>query len=127
MIVEKQGGASAMSRVALLIAVDEVRPEFPQVVRSYLPIAHQTQRSGVWRPPIHQDESHVASPDVKESVVSDGWEPAGGAAQRSFLPLGWSIRPPRKGLDRFTAQAPCSRILNFGELPEEVRRDRQAA
>jgi hypothetical protein len=29
MIVEEQDGACAMSRVAILIAVDEVRPEFP--------------------------------------------------------------------------------------------------
>ena len=64
-MIEEQDGASAMSRVAVLIAVDEVRPEFPQVVRSDLPLAHHTQRSRVWRPPIHQDESHVASPNVK--------------------------------------------------------------
>jgi hypothetical protein len=65
MIVEKQDCACAMNSVAILIAVDEVRPEFPQVVRSDLPIAHYTQGSGVWRPPIHQDESHVAFPNVK--------------------------------------------------------------
>jgi hypothetical protein len=64
-MIEEQDGASAMSRVAVLIAVDEVRPEFPQVVRSDLPLAHHTQGSRVWRPPIHLDESHVASPNVK--------------------------------------------------------------
>ena len=65
MIVEEQDGASAMSRVAILIAVDEVRAEFPQVVRSDLPIAHHTHRSVPWRSPIHHDESHEASPKSK--------------------------------------------------------------
>jgi hypothetical protein len=65
MIVEEQDGACAMSRVAILVAVDEVRPEFPQVVRSDRPLTQHTQGSRVWRPPIHQDESHVASPNLK--------------------------------------------------------------
>jgi hypothetical protein len=37
-------------------------------------------------------------------------------------------RHRKKGMHRrFTPQAPCSRTPNFGELPQEVRRDRQAA
>ena len=128
MIVEKKDGASAMSRVAILIAIDEVRPEFSQVVRSDRLIAHHTQGSRTGRSPIHQDESHVASPDVKKNVVSDGWGLSGEAARRSFLRSGLFMQSSKKGLrNRVTAQAPCSRIPDLGEFPQEVRRDRQAA
>jgi hypothetical protein len=72
LIVEKKDGTSAMSRVAILIAVDEVRPEFSQVVRSDRSIAHHTQGPRTGRSPIHQDESHVAPPNVKQNIVSDG-------------------------------------------------------
>jgi hypothetical protein len=49
-----------MSLVAILIAVDEVRPEFSQIVRFDRLIAHHAQGSRAGRSPIHQDESHVA-------------------------------------------------------------------
>jgi hypothetical protein len=71
-----------MGCVATVIAVDQVRPDFTQVVRSDRLIAHHTQGSLARRPPIHQDESHVAPPNVKQNTVSDGWAPSGGGAQR---------------------------------------------
>ena len=71
-----------MSRVAILVAVDEARSEFSQVARSDRLIAHHTQGSQARHPPIHQDESHVAPPNVKQNTVSDGWGASGGGAQR---------------------------------------------
>jgi hypothetical protein len=68
--------------VAIVIAVDEVRPEFPQIARSDWPIAPHTD--GLWAgcSAIHQDESHVPPPDAKQNTVSVGWGPLGGGAQR---------------------------------------------
>jgi hypothetical protein len=68
--------------VAILIAVDEVRPDFSQITRSDWLIAPHTK--GLWagRSAIHQDESHVAPPNAKQNIVSAGWGPLGGGAQR---------------------------------------------
>ena len=61
--------------VAILVAVNEVRPDFSQIARSDWPIALHTE--GLWtgRSAIHQDESHVAPPNAKQNTVSAGWGP----------------------------------------------------
>jgi hypothetical protein len=83
-----------MIRVAIVIAVDELRPDFSQVACSDWLSAHHTGGLRAGRPAIHQDESHVASPSAQQR------------------------RLPRMSLHRrFTAQAPCSEIPNFGKLP----------
>jgi hypothetical protein len=58
------------SRVAIVIAVDEVRSDFSQVARSDRLIAHHTQGSRTGLSAIYQDESHVAPPNVKQNTVS---------------------------------------------------------
>ena len=104
-VFEKQERAVAVIRVAIVIAVDEVRPDFSQVACSDWLIAHHTGGLRAGRPAIHQDESHVAPPSSQQRQL------------------------PRMSLHKsFTAQAPCSGIPNFGKLPREFRRDRcQAA
>jgi hypothetical protein len=77
---EKKDGVFAVSYVAIVIAVDEVRPDFSQVVRSDGLMARQAQGSCARRPPIHQNESHVAPPNAKQNTVSDGRERSGGGA-----------------------------------------------
>ena len=52
-MIEKQVGAFAVSHVAIVIAVDELRPDFTQVVRSDRLDAHHAQGSRARRPPIH--------------------------------------------------------------------------
>jgi hypothetical protein len=50
--------------VAIVIAVDEVRPDFSQIVRFDWPIAAHADGLWVGRSAIHQDESHVAPPAI---------------------------------------------------------------
>jgi hypothetical protein len=69
-IVEKNDGAFAMSHVAIVIAIDEVRSDFSQVARSDWLIAHHTQGSRTGLSAIYQDESHVAPPNVKQNTIS---------------------------------------------------------
>lgn len=121
-----------MSLVAILIAVDEVRRELPQIVCSDRLIAHHTQASGAGRPPIHHDESHVGPPNVKQNIVPDAqWRSRAwvrpSRARTRVIGTRQRQLPKKSSHRRFTVQAPCSGILNFGELPQEVRRDRQAA
>jgi hypothetical protein len=59
-----------MIRVAIVIAVDEVRPDLSQVACADRLIAHHTRGLRARRPAIHHDESHVAPPDVKHDTVS---------------------------------------------------------
>jgi hypothetical protein len=87
--------------VAILVAVDEVRPDFSQIARFDWPIAPHTD--GLWagRSAIRHDEFHVPPPNAKQNTVSAGWGPSGGAAQG---------------------------LLTFGKMPLEFRRNRcQAA
>lgn len=70
-----------MSCVAIVIAVDEVRPDFPQVVRADGLIARHARGSRARRPPIHQNESHVAAPNEKQNprigwLETIGWRSA---------------------------------------------------
>jgi len=80
-----------MIRVAIMIAVDEIRSDFAQVVSADCLIAHRAERLPAPHPAIHQDESHVAPPSAKQNTVSDGGNALGGGAQRWFLPLGLSL------------------------------------
>ena len=68
--------------VAIVIAVDEIRSEFPQVACFDPLIALDTTDLRAKRPVIHQYEFHVAPPNVKQNTVSDGRETLGGGAQR---------------------------------------------
>ena len=79
---EKQDGARAVLRVAIRIAVDEVRPDFSQIACSDWLIALHTE--GLWarRSAVHQDEPHVAPPNAKQNTVSDEGKTLGGGAQR---------------------------------------------
>jgi len=83
-----------VSRVAILIAVDELRSEFPQVIRSDWLIAHRTERSRAGRPAIYQNESHVMPPCDRTHVFV--------TEQGQFAEINVAMR--------LTAQVPCSRI-----------------
>ena len=82
MIFENQDRAFAVIGVAIKIAVGEPRPDLSQIVRSDRLTAQNTERSRARRPAIHQYESHVAPPNVKQNTVSEGWKALGGGAQR---------------------------------------------
>ena len=82
MAFDKQDGTFAVICVAIVIAVDEVRPDFSQVACADRSIAHRAEGLSAGRPEIHQYESHVAPPSVKQNTVSDGWKTLGGGAQR---------------------------------------------
>jgi hypothetical protein len=69
-------------RVAIVIAVDEVRPDLSQVAFFDRPIAHRTEGLRARRPAIHQDEFLVAPPDAKQNAVSAGRKALGGGAQK---------------------------------------------
>ena len=71
-----------MVRVAIVIAVDEVRPDLSQVACSDRLIAHHTDGVRAGPPAIHQYEFHVAPPNAKQNTVSDEWKALGGGAQR---------------------------------------------
>jgi hypothetical protein len=82
LVFEKQERAVAMIRVAIVITVDEVRTDFPQVACSDRLIAHHAAGLPAGRPPVHQYESHVAPPNAKQNTASDGWNAPSGGAQR---------------------------------------------
>ena len=82
MIFEKQGGASAVIGVAIMIAIGEMRPDFSEVACPDWLAAQHTDGFLAGRPAIHQYESHVAPPNAKQNTVSDEWEILGGGAQR---------------------------------------------
>jgi hypothetical protein len=69
-------------RVAIVIAVDEVRPDRSQVAFFDRLIAHHTEGLRAGYPAVQQDESHVAPPNAKQNTVSDWWKTLGGGAQR---------------------------------------------
>jgi hypothetical protein len=69
-------------RVAIVIAVDEVRPDLSQVACADRLIAHHAEGLRPGRPAIHQYEFHVAPPNAKQNTVSDWWKALGGGAQR---------------------------------------------
>ena len=57
--------------VAIVIAVGEVGPDFPQVACPDRLAARRAGRLLAWRPLIHQYKSHVAPPNAKQNTVSD--------------------------------------------------------
>jgi hypothetical protein len=69
-------------RVAIVIAIDEVRPDLSQVVFFDRLIAHHAEGLRAGLPAIHQDEFHAAPPDMKQNMVSVGCETLGGGAQK---------------------------------------------
>ena len=71
-----------MVRVAIVIAVDEVGADLPQVAFCDRPIAHHAEGLRARRPAIHQDKSHVAPPDAKQNAGSVRWGTSGGEAQK---------------------------------------------
>jgi hypothetical protein len=87
LIFEKLDRASAVIRIATVIAIDEERSDFMQIVRSNRPFAHHARGSRERRPAIYQDESHVAPPSAKQNTVSDEWKALG----RGALPSGLSL------------------------------------
>jgi hypothetical protein len=113
-----------MSDVAIVIAVDAVRPDFSQVVRSDGLVARHAQGSRARRPPIHQNESHVAPPDAKQNTVSDGSERSGGGAQRSVTSTKQRRLPKRNLYKRFTVPVPRSGRPDFGKVPQELHCNR---
>ena len=60
----------AVVRVAIVIAVDEVRPDLSEIAFFDRLIAHHAEGSRAGRPAIHLDESHLAPPDAKQNTVS---------------------------------------------------------
>jgi hypothetical protein len=69
-------------RVAIVIAVGEVRPDLSQVAFFDRPIAHHAAGLRAGLPAIHEDESHHTPPDAKPNTGSVGWETLGGGAQK---------------------------------------------
>jgi hypothetical protein len=68
---ESKGGLFAVIGVAIMIAVGEFCPDFPQIARPDRLTAQRTERLGAGRPAIHQHESHVAPPNAKQNTVSE--------------------------------------------------------
>src|ERR1700710_2884163 len=81
MICQGQHGAFAMIGVAIMIAVDEVRSDFAQVVCPDCLAAQRTEGLPAARSAIDQYEPHVAPPSAKQKTVSDGLRFSGGGAE----------------------------------------------
>jgi hypothetical protein len=69
MIFNGQHRALAMLNVALIVTVGEPRLDFSQIACPDRLAAQRTQRLPKRRSAVHQDESHVASPDAKRIIV----------------------------------------------------------
>jgi hypothetical protein len=91
MTFENHEGAFAVLGIAIMTAVGEPRPDFPQIARHDRLTAQDTAGLSAGRPAIYQYESHVAPPNAKQNTVSDGCKALGGGAQRWFLPSGLSL------------------------------------
>ena len=74
-----------------MIAVDEVRPDFPQVACFNLLVAHHAAGSRSGRSPVHQHEPHAA---LRQKKIDEG-----GADERFIL------------------RSPGSVVLNIGKMP----------
>jgi hypothetical protein len=57
-----------MIRVAFVITVDEMRPNFSHIPCSDRLIAHHTDGLRAERPAIHQNESHVPPPEAQPQI-----------------------------------------------------------
>jgi hypothetical protein len=67
LIVEKQDGAFAVIRVAIVIAVDEVRPGLSQIAWADWRFAHHAEGLPEGRPAIYEDVSHAVVPGAKQN------------------------------------------------------------
>jgi len=65
---ERQDGAFAVIGVAIMIAVDEVRPDFSQVACPDWLTAQHAEGLRAGNPAIHQNEFHVAPPSAKQQT-----------------------------------------------------------
>ncbi len=65
--------------VAIVIAVDQVRSDFPQVACFDRSFAHHAEGLSAGHPAVHQHESHAVPPDAN-NAVSAGSRPLGGEA-----------------------------------------------
>jgi len=71
-IFEKLHGDLAVLGVAIGVAVDELRPDFPQVACADQLAARRAEGLPAGRPAIHQCESHVSTP-WREAEHGLGW------------------------------------------------------
>jgi hypothetical protein len=67
-------------RIAIVIAVGEVRPDLSQIAFFDRLIAHHAEGLRAGPPAIHQDESHLTPPDAKQNTVSVARRPSDGGA-----------------------------------------------
>lgn len=67
---ELPDSAVAVSGVAIMIAVGEVRSDFPQIAFADRLAAQHAMGSRGGYPAIHQYEFHVAPPNAKQNTVS---------------------------------------------------------
>ena len=70
MILECKDGSLAVIDVAFVIAVEEPRHDVSQVALPDWLAAQRTGRLRAGCPAIHQDESHVASPDATNTMCA---------------------------------------------------------
>src|SRR5271167_4642062 len=91
MICESLDRTPAVIRIAIVIAVEELRPDLSQVAGPDWLAAQHTGVLLEGRPVVHQYEFHVAPPNAKQKTVSDGCTALGGGAQRWFRPSGLSL------------------------------------
>ena len=68
--------------VALVIAVEEARLQFPYVARRDRLSAGRTEALRAGCPSIDQDKFHVPPPNEKQKTESSGYRLFGGGAQR---------------------------------------------
>jgi hypothetical protein len=69
MVFDGQHRALAMLDVALIVTVGEPRLDFSQIACPDRFAAQSAERLPKRRPSVHQNESHVASPDAKRMIV----------------------------------------------------------
>jgi len=82
LVFEKQESGLAVIRVAIVITVGEVRPDFPQVACSDRLIAHRTEGLPVGGVPFTNTNLMWRLPMRSRTRYRDGRETLGGGAQR---------------------------------------------
>ena len=73
-------GTPAVIGVAIMIAVEEAGSEFSQIASCNRFTTQHTRGLLAGRSVIHQYEFHVAPPNAKQNMASDGWKAFGGGA-----------------------------------------------
>ena len=84
MIRESLDRTPAVMRIAIVIAVEELRPDLSQVAGPNWLTAQHTGVLLEGRPVIHQYEFHVAPPNAKQNTVTDGCTALGGERKDGF-------------------------------------------